>query len=56
MARDTYKYHFKLGHKIVHTGINNDLARRQAEHRDTFGKTGRIKKVGYATTRDADLK
>ncbi|MCY4290515.1 MAG: hypothetical protein OXC72_01995 [Roseovarius sp.] len=56
MARDTYKYHFKKDRRIVHTGITNDLDRRQAEHRDTYGQTGKIVKVGYATTRDAALK
>ena len=33
MARDTYKYHFKKGNKIVHTGITNDLERREQEHK-----------------------
>ena len=27
MARDTYKYHFKKGNKIVHTGITNGILR-----------------------------
>lgn len=26
---DTYKYQFKVGNKIVHGGITNDLARRE---------------------------
>ena len=56
MARDTYKYHFKKGNKIVHTGITNDLLRREQEHKRTFGESGHIKKVGRATTRDAALK
>ena len=55
MARDTYKYHFKRGHRIVHTGITNDLERREDEHKRNFGKDGHILKVGRATTRDAAL-
>lgn len=56
MARNTFKYHFKKGNKIVHTGITNDLERREQEHKRTFGDSGHIKKVGRATTRDAALK
>lgn len=55
MARDTYKYHFKKGNKTVHTGITNDLDRREREHKQTFGESGHIKQVGRATTRDAAL-
>ena len=36
MARDTYKYHFKKGNKIVHTGITDDLERREQEHKQEF--------------------
>lgn len=56
MARDTYKYHFKKGSKIVHTGITNDLERREQEHKQDFGESGHIKQVGRVTTRDAALK
>ncbi len=56
MARDTYKYHFKQGRRIVHTGITNDLERRGDEHKQDFGRDGHIVKVGYVTTRDAALK
>ena len=56
MSRDTYKYHFKNGNKIVHTGITNDLDRREQEHQQNFGKSGHIKQVGNRTTRDAALK
>ena len=55
MARDTYKYHFKVGNKIVHTGITNDLERREQEHRRNNDGKGNISKVGYVTTRDAAL-
>ena len=55
--RDTYKYHFKIGNKIVRTGITNDLDRREAEHRAKSGwSKGHIKQEGNRTTRDAALK
>jgi len=56
MARNTYKYHFKKGNKIVHTGITYDLERREQEHKQNFGENGHIKQVGHATTRDAALR
>ena len=56
MARDTYKYHFKKGNKILHTGITNDFERREQEHKQDYGDGGYMKKVGRATTRDAALK
>lgn len=56
MTRDTYKYHFKRGNRIIHTGITNDLERREQEHKQTYGDSGHIKQVGNRTTRDAALK
>ena len=54
--RDTYKYHFKIGNKIVHTGITNDIDRRGAEHQSKRGQSkGHIKQVGVRTTRIAAL-
>ena len=52
--RDTYKYHFKLGNKIVHTGITNDIDRRELEHqrRRGWGK-GHITQVGLRTNNKA---
>lgn len=50
--RDTYKYHFKVGKKIVHGGITNDLDRREHEHQQTRPK-GHIVQVGRRTTKDA---
>ena len=35
--RVIYKYHFKKGNTIVHTGITNDIDRREAEHRSEPG-------------------
>ena len=40
MARDTYKYHFKRGNKILHTGITNDLDRREGEHQRDIDPKG----------------
>lgn len=53
--RDTYKYQFKVGRKIVHGGITNDLDRRASEHRRKW-PNGKIRQVGRRTTRDAGLK
>lgn len=51
-SRDTYKYHFKVGNKIVHGGITNDLDRREEEHQQQWPK-GHIVQVGNRTTEDA---
>ena len=32
--RDTYKYDYKVGNGIVHSGITNDLDRREQEHQN----------------------
>ena len=53
--RDTYKYHLKVGNKIVHRGITNDLERRQVEHQAQF-PGAKIEQIGRRTTRDAALK
>ena len=54
--RDTYKYEFKKGNKVVHVGITNDLDRREQEHQRAHGwDRGHIRKVGRRTTRDAAL-
>ena len=50
--RDTYKYHFKTGHKIVHSGITDDLDRREQEHQQKWPR-GHIMQVGRKTTEPA---
>lgn len=50
--RDTYKYVFKVGNKIVHGGITDDLARREEEHQVKWPK-GHIKQEGRCTTEEA---
>jgi predicted GIY-YIG superfamily endonuclease len=52
--RDTYKYHFKIGNKIVKSGITYDLERREQEHQRKWPK-GHITQVGRKTTDDAAL-
>ncbi len=53
--RDTYKYQQKVGNKIVHGGITNDLERREQEHQGKWPKS-RIVQVGRATTEEAARK
>ena len=50
--RNTYKYHFKRGQKIVHSGITNDLERREQEHEGKW-PGGHIFQVGNRTTKGA---
>ena len=50
--RDTYKYQFKVGRKIVHGGITDDMERREQEHQQKWPK-GHIKKVGRIVTEEA---
>ena len=50
--RDTYKYHFKVGNRIVHGGITEDLERRELEHQEKW-PDGHIKLVGRRTTEEA---
>ena len=50
-SRTIYKYHFKLGNRIVHTGITRDIDRREAEHRQKLGwRRGHIVQIGRRTT------
>ena len=54
---DTYKYIFKVGNKIVYSGITNNLSRRQSKLRAKPGwKKGNIESVGRRTSRAAALK
>lgn len=51
-SRDTYKYYFKVGKKIVHGGITNELERREQEHQAKW-PNGHIFQVGRRTTEKA---
>jgi len=44
-VRNTYKYDFKVGQKIVHSGITKNLKRRETEHQLKWTK-GHIVQVG----------
>ena len=50
--RDTYKYQFKSGNKILHVGITNDFERREQEHQSEIDINDHIVQVGRRTTRD----
>jgi predicted GIY-YIG superfamily endonuclease len=52
--RDTYKYQFKVGKKIVYRGVTSDPDRRAAEHRQRW-PTGKMRTVGRRTTRERAL-
>ena len=52
--RDTYKYQFKVGNKIVHRGVTNDLSRSEVEHKVRW-PDGHISQVGRRATRDRAL-
>ena len=54
MARNWQKYDFKVGQKIVHSGITKDLERHEQEHQQRW-PSGHITQVGRATTKDAAL-
>ena len=51
-VRDTYKYDFKRGNKIVHSGITIDLDRREGELEQRWSE-GHIVQVGRKTTDEA---
>ena len=53
--RDTNKYYFKVGNKIVYGGITNNLERRETEHKQKWSNV-HIYKVGNKTTEEAARK
>lgn len=54
MARNWHKYDFKVGQKIVHSGITKDLERREVEHQQRW-PSGHIVQVGRATAKASAL-
>ena len=50
--RNTYKYDFKVGNKIMHSGITKDLERREKQHEQKWSK-GHIVQIGRKTTEEA---
>lgn len=53
-SKNTYKYVLKVGEKVVHRGVTNDLERRQAEHRVRW-PDGQVEPVGEKTTMEQAL-
>lgn len=51
-ARNWYKYDYIVAGKIKHSGITQDLKRREAEHKMRW-PGGHIQQVGNATTEEA---
>jgi predicted GIY-YIG superfamily endonuclease len=49
--RDHFTYDFKVGHKIVHSGITTDPDRRETEHQQRW-PNGHLKIIGAAKTED----
>ena len=45
----TYRYHFVVDSRVVHSGITTDLERREREHQRRW-PTGRIEAVGGPTS------
>ncbi len=50
-TRNTFRYHFKVGGKIVHRGFTIDLERREQEHRQRWPE-GHIEQVGSPTSHE----
>ena len=46
------KYDFKVGNKIVHSGITQDLDRREKEHQNRW-PGGHIVQVGHAVSEES---
>jgi len=53
--RDTYKYQVRVGRKIVHGGITDDLERREGEHQQEW-PNAKLTQVGRRTTEEAARK
>ncbi len=53
--RDTYRYRLLKARKIVHSGITNDPARREREHRNDGVRFDRLETVGPPVTRPSAL-
>jgi len=49
--RNWYTYYFKVGDRVVHKGITQDLARREQEHQQKW-PTGYIVQIGGPKTED----
>ena len=52
MTRKTCRYHFKMGNRILYSGVTKDLEKRERELKQELEEDGDIKQVGGATTMD----
>ena len=50
--RNTYKYEFKVGNKIVRKGMTRNLERRERELKSRWPQ-GHIRQIGRRTTTEA---
>ncbi|HUS71403.1 MAG TPA: hypothetical protein VM075_11600 [Anaerolineae bacterium] len=50
--RTWYKYQFRVGNKVVHRGITEDLNRRAAEHEQRW-PDGHVVQIGRRTAEEA---
>ena len=48
-SKDTYKYYFKVGGKVVYVGITQDLSKAEKRHQVGWPK-GYIQQIGKRTT------
>lgn len=55
LPRDTYKFHFIVGDRIMDIGITTDTEHRERELRQRWPK-GRLIKIGTCTTRNSAKK
>ena len=53
--KTTFKFHLKIGGRIIYRGITNDLERRQRGFQARY-PGARIVQVGRRTTREAALR
>jgi len=53
-ARNWRKYDFKVGNKIRHSGITQDLEQREQRHQQRW-PNGHIVQVGHAVTKASAL-
>ena len=53
--RNSFKYNFKIGNKIVRVGSTSNLVRRESERKRDFPQ-GHILQVGRRTTKGAAYK
>jgi hypothetical protein len=52
--RNTYKFNFKVGNKVIKTGITKNLMRREAQLK-RVNPSGHVKQVGRRSTRGSAL-